>query len=178
MKNIWENDWRPELWYILGPKMTRKIRPLRPIFNIPLKVAQIDMYTKTDAKPVENFCENDQRPEFLLILEPKVATSKSICNEHVKQYWCETNENFLRKLPNTRILAYFGAPKRLRNWAFEAHTVHISESSFNEHIKQDWCESRGKFLTKYWKLEVWLTWGHKWPINLGLWGLSFTHQQK
>ena len=28
------------------------------------KVAQIDIYTKTDAKPVGNFWENDQRPEF------------------------------------------------------------------------------------------------------------------
>ena len=26
-------------------------------------------------------------------------------------------------------------------WAFEAHIIYISESSSNEHIKQDWCES-------------------------------------
>ena len=32
------------------------------------KVAQIDMYTTTDAKPAENVWENVQRPEFLLIL--------------------------------------------------------------------------------------------------------------
>ena len=31
------------------------------------------MQTKTDAKPQENVCGNDQRPEFLLILESKVA---------------------------------------------------------------------------------------------------------
>ena len=31
------------------------------------------MYTKTDAKPVENFWENGQTPEFLLIWGPKVA---------------------------------------------------------------------------------------------------------
>ena len=54
--------------------------------------------------------------------------------------------------------------------AFEAHIVHISESSFNEHIKQDWCESRGNFLTKY--LKTWIL------THLGLWGLSFTHLQK
>ena len=35
-------------------------------------------------------------------------TSKSSCNEHVKQYWCETSENFLRKWPKSRILTYFG----------------------------------------------------------------------
>ena len=47
--------------------------PSGPVFNTTLKVAQIDMYTKTDAKPVENFWKNDQRPEGLLILGPKVA---------------------------------------------------------------------------------------------------------
>ena len=31
------------------------------------------MHTETDAKPVGNFWENDQRPEFLLIWGPKVA---------------------------------------------------------------------------------------------------------
>ena len=31
------------------------IGPVRPMFNTTLKVAQIDMYTKTHAKPVENF---------------------------------------------------------------------------------------------------------------------------
>ena len=35
-----------------------------------------------------------------------------------------------------------------KNWASEAHTAHISESSSNEHIKQDWWESRGNALTK------------------------------
>ena len=89
-----------------------EIGPLGPIFNTPLKVPQIDMYTKTDTKPVEKFWENYERPEFLLIMGPKwsknwaseahnLHTSKSTCNEHVKQYWCETSENFLRKWPNT-----------------------------------------------------------------------------
>ena len=45
------------------------IEPLRPIFNTPPKVAQIDMYTKTDAKPVENFWESNKRkPSCWLIL--------------------------------------------------------------------------------------------------------------
>ena len=48
-----------------------EIGPLRPTFNKPLKVAQIDVYTRTDAKPVEKFWENDQRPEFLHIWGPK-----------------------------------------------------------------------------------------------------------
>ena len=62
------------------------------------------MYTKTDAKQVEKFWENDQRPEFYLFWGPKwpknwvsgahiIHTSKSTCNEHVEQYWSETSEN-------------------------------------------------------------------------------------
>ena len=35
-----------------GPKLS-EIGPLRPIFNTPLKVAQIDMQSKTDVNPVE-----------------------------------------------------------------------------------------------------------------------------
>ena len=131
-------------------------------------------------------------------------TSKSTCNEQVKQYWCDTSENFLRTWPKTLILTYFGpkmAPKlglwgpysthcwkyliqylwsntdmkpmktlwgseqspqfwlnlgstMAPNWTFGTHTVHIYESSPNEHIKQDWCESRGKFLTKYSKIWI------------------------
>ena len=37
-----------------GPNDT-EIGPLRPLFNTPLKVAQIDMQTKTGAKQVESF---------------------------------------------------------------------------------------------------------------------------
>ena len=110
------------------------------------------MYTKTDAKPVENVWGNYQRPEFYFILGPKnwtfeahiFHTFKSTCNEHVKQYWCETSENILRKWPKSIILTYFGVqmvPK------LGLKIVHISESSFNEHIKQDLCESRGYVLT-------------------------------
>ena len=47
-------------WIIVyfGAQSDPEIGPLRPIFNTPLKVAQIDMYTKTettDVKPVEHF---------------------------------------------------------------------------------------------------------------------------
>ena len=46
----------------LGTQHDPEIWPLRPILNTPLKVAHMDMYTKTDAKPVENFWEYDERP--------------------------------------------------------------------------------------------------------------------
>ena len=45
----------------LGAQNDPEIGPLGPIFNTPLKVAQIDMYDKTDAQPVGIFWENDQR---------------------------------------------------------------------------------------------------------------------
>ena len=101
----------------LGAQNDPDIGPLGPIFDTPLKSAQIDMCTKTDAKPVEIFWENYQRPDFLLIWGPKnwaseahiLHTYKSTWNGHVKQYCCETSENFLRKWPNTRNLSYFGA---------------------------------------------------------------------
>ena len=46
-------------------------------YSTPLKVAQIDMYTKTDTKPVEIFLENDQRLEFISILGPKNWASEA-----------------------------------------------------------------------------------------------------
>ena len=50
-------------YYLFGGPNDPKIVLLGPIFNSLLKVAQFDMYTKTDTKPVES----------LLVLEPKVA---------------------------------------------------------------------------------------------------------
>ena len=78
MGNQWKifektTEFKTWIMIYLGAQNDPESGPLGPIFNIPLKVAQIDMYTKTDAKPAKNFWENDQRPEFLLILAPKVA---------------------------------------------------------------------------------------------------------
>ena len=50
--------------FYFGAQNDPKIGPLRPIFNTPLKLAKIDMYTKTDVKPVENLWENYQRLEL------------------------------------------------------------------------------------------------------------------
>ena len=66
----------------LGAQNDPEIGPLGPIFSTPLKVAQIDMYTKTDAKPVGNFLENNQRPEFWLIWGPKVAQKLGLWGPH------------------------------------------------------------------------------------------------
>ena len=88
--------------------------PLKPIFNTPLKVAHIDMYTKTDVKPVDNFLENDQRLEFLLILGPKVAQQLGLWgpnSPHIEKYLQWACEAILmwNQWPIARILTYFGA---------------------------------------------------------------------
>ena len=60
---------RPQAPFYFGAQNDLDIGPLRPIFITLLKVAQIDMLTKTESKRVKN----DQMPELLLILRPKVA---------------------------------------------------------------------------------------------------------
>ena len=91
-----------------GAQNDTEIVPLRPIFNTPLKVVQIDMYTKTDAKPVENFWENDQRPEIFTYLRtqsgPKIGYLRLIfytflkvapMSIFLKHDWCESRGNFV-----------------------------------------------------------------------------------
>ena len=48
-----ENDQRPELWLILGPKW-----PLWPISYTLAKIAQMSLYIKCQVNPVETFQEN------------------------------------------------------------------------------------------------------------------------
>ena len=59
--------------FYFGAPNDPEIGPLRLKFNTPLEAAQIDMETKTRAKLIENFWENEQRPEFLLVWGPHVA---------------------------------------------------------------------------------------------------------
>ena len=72
----------------LGAENDPEIGPLGPIFNTSLKVAQMDVYTKTDAQPVGNCLENDQRPEFFTYLGaqsgPKIGTLRHIFSTPLK----------------------------------------------------------------------------------------------
>ena len=120
-----------------------------------------------------NFFFKWPKTKIFFIWGPKNRASEAHIL-HTSRSTHEACENFLRKWPNTRILTLWG-PKWPRNWAFEDHIVHISESSSNEHIKQEWCESKGNVLLQnIRKPEFLLIWRSK---NLGLWGLSFTHLQ-
>ena len=60
---------------------------------------------------------------------------KSTWNEHMKQYCCDTSENFLKKWPNTRNLSYFGAQNGpeigpLTHWGREKMDA-ISQTTFS-----------------------------------------------
>ena len=39
----------------------------------------------------------------------------------------------------------FGGPKWPKNWASEAHILHTSKSTYNEHVKQYWCATSENF---------------------------------
>ena len=121
----------------LAHKMTWKLG-LWGQYSTPLKVAQIDMHTKTDAQPVEIFWENDQDRNFDL----------------------------------------FGGPKWPQNWASEAHILHTSKSTWNEHVKQYCCETSENFLRNYQTPQIFLTLGPKIAQKLGPWGPYFTHLWK
>ena len=148
-----------------GAQNDPEIEPLRSILNTHLNVAHTDMLTKSDATPIEILWENDQRPECLLILGPKWPMGSNTDVKQLKTF----SENDLS--PEFDL---FWGPKRPQNWASGAHIphtsksvcnvqveqyywkpiktcVHISESNFNTHIKQEWCKYRGDFLTKYLK---------------------------
>ena len=101
-------------------------------------------------------CSYSNRYKILYITRQALIlhTSKSTCNEHVKQYANEASKNVFRKKNKHQNFDLLWGPKWPRIWAFEAHVVHISESSSNEHIKQDYCEPRATFWTKY--LKTWI----------------------
>ena len=144
-------------WIIIcfGAQNDPEIGPLSPIFNIPLKIAPIGLLPKTDTKPVKQFWENDQRPEKI----PKFRGPKSLWgpySPHILKYLQWACEAILKwnqwkrfeKVIKDKNFDLLWGPKWLRNWAFETHIVHLSESSSNRHIEQDWCESRGKFFAE------------------------------
>ena len=110
-------DWNLNMF---GTQNDPKIWPTRSLFNSPLKIAPMTMWTTTDAKPVVTFWRNDKKQTFdpfggLKCPDNRayeahiLHSSKSISTEHVKQYWCWTKWNVLRKWPKTGIFTYFGA---------------------------------------------------------------------
>ena len=69
------------------------------------------------------------------------------------QWACEENADakpvtIFEKVTKVQNIALLWVQNGPNIGSFETHVVHIYESSSNELIKQDWCESRGNVLTK------------------------------
>ena len=121
---------------------------------------------------MENFWENEKtwiftyfgvqsRPKIQTSEAHILHTSKSTCKEHVKQYWCETSENFLRKWPKTWILTYLGGQNWLRP-IFPKPLKVLAMSMWTILMREQW-----KLWESYQSPEFWLTfWGPRWPKNL------------
>ena len=134
---------RPELFLILGPKVAPIIGPMRPKFTTHIKVVATSMWNNTDVKPM--IWENDQKPEFLFNwrskMSPKLGPRGPYSTHRWKylQWACESILMWspFEKLTKVQNFDLLWCPKWPKNGAFEALIVHISESSPNEHIKQD-----------------------------------------
>ena len=66
-----------------GPKFGR----MRPIFSTHIKVLAISTWSNTDVKPMKTFWENEQRPEFWLILGPKMALKLDLYGIYSTHSW-------------------------------------------------------------------------------------------
>ena len=53
------------------------------------------------------------------------------------------------KITKDRNFDLFGGPKWPKNWASEAHIIHISKSTWNEYVKQYCCETSENILRKW-----------------------------
>ena len=147
MENIWDN-WRLELWSILGLKWPRNWASGVNI-QYTTKSSSNWHYTKTDAKPVENVWENYQSPEFLLIFWPKVDQKlwplRSMFSTHLRvlamSMWSNTDVKpvkiFWENGQRLEFLPIVG-PKMAPNWASGAHIPHTSKITCNELVKQYW----------------------------------------
>ena len=144
----------PKTWILLfwGPKWPKKEAHL-----LYTSKKNCSMWSNTDMKHWKLFEKMtiDQNFDFLGAQNrPKIGPLRPIFHTPLKvlamRMWSNTDmqpvKTFWESDHRTEFLLTFG-PKMAKNWAFMAHIVHISESRSNEHIKQDWCESRGSIFT-------------------------------
>ena len=114
VKTFWESDQRPEFWLTFGLKMVPKLGLWGPYYTHLWK--QLQWTYEARLMWIQRKLFDKIVKTWILIHFPKMRaseariphTSKTTCNEHVKQYWCETSENFLRKWPKTRISTSLG----------------------------------------------------------------------
>ena len=118
---------------------------------------------KNTGEPVNTFWENDQGHEFWLIWGPKMDPKLDLGGSYSTHRWkylqwaCEAILMWRQwkpfekatKVQNFYLLGFQNGPKI---------APLKPESTSNEHIKQEWCESRGNFLMRYsktWILSHW-----------------------
>ena len=65
-----------------------------------------------------------------------------------------------------------------KNWASEAHILHASKGTCNEHVKQYWCEASENVLRKWPNTRILTSLGPKMAQKLGIWGPYCTHLWK
>ena len=139
---------------------------------------------KYTGEPVNTFWENDQGHEFWLIWGPKMDPKLDLGGSYSTHRWkylqwaCEAILMWsqwkpfekVTKVPNFYLLGFQNGPKnwafkawKYLQWTYKARMMWIQRKLFNEIFENLNFESLI---------------GPKWPQNLGLWGLSFTHQLK
>ena len=153
---IWLKTW---IMIYFGAQNAPEIGPLRRIFNTHINVAQIGTYTRTDAKPVDNVWESDQRPGFRPIFGSK--WDKNLASEahiiHITKYLQCASEiipmwnpwKLLKKWPKTGISTHFGA----QNGPKIGPLRPIFPTSLNILAKGVWSHADVKIVKPFWECD-------------------------
>ena len=123
------------------------------LFRVPKWPGKLEDWCDTSEKMLRKWPKTGIFCNFGAQSGPKIGPLRTIFSTQYLQWTRWTLEAKLmwnqwkhfEKVTKYQTFDLIWGPKRPRNWAFEAHNFHISASSFNGHIKQDWCESRGSF---------------------------------
>ena len=140
-------DWN---FYLFGTQSGPKIGPLRPIFSLHLKVLAMSMWSNTDVnqwKPLRKWIKTWILTYFGTQNGPDIGPLRPIFHTPLKVLAMSMWGNICVKPVNTFWESEFWLTlrsKMAKNGVFEAYIVHTSESSPNDHIKQDWSDSRRK----------------------------------
>ena len=104
-ENIWENDWRPELWSIWIPKWPEYWASGATIQHTALNVAEIDMYSNW-CGTIRNFFRKWPKTEIFFTYfgvqsGPKIGPLRPIVSTHLKvlamSIWSKTDVKPVKK---------------------------------------------------------------------------------
>ena len=134
---------------LYGPKWPKNWTSEAHILHTSIIIFAMGMWSNTDVKPVKTFIENDQRPDCFTYFGPTIGLLRPIFHTSLKVLAMSMRNNDVKPVKTfsesdqREDFWLIWEPKWTKNLAFEADIVHFSESSSNEHIKQDWCEPSG-----------------------------------